>query len=213
MEDLIRRPRFLPALLAVTVIGAAVMTIGMQRGVIEHFLRRKMENNPRMEQVPAAQRERIIEQATKVSSYMFVGGALIMPTVGLLVTSGYFLFIANILLAAKARYIQLMAIVSHAWLPNALAALIGIPILLAKDPDAVDLQNIVPLTNLGLLFDSTEHPKLYAVGAGVDLFSLWVIGLLAIGVSRLTGKPKTTVLPAIVIPWLLYLLVVKPLQT
>src|SRR5581483_1211642 len=54
MEDLIRRPRFLPALLAVTVIGAAVMTIGMQRGVIEHFLRRKMENNPRMEQVPAA---------------------------------------------------------------------------------------------------------------------------------------------------------------
>jgi hypothetical protein len=212
MQDLIRRPRFLAALAIVTVVGAIVMGIAQQRGVLEQFMRRKMESNPRMEQIPAAQRERIIEQSARFSSYMFVGGAVLGPALGLLLTSAYFLFASNILLGAQARFMQLMAVVSHAWLPHAVLGLLGIPILLAKEPDTIDVQNLVPLSNLGFLFDSTEQPKLYAIASGFDLFSFWVIALLAVGLSRLTGKGRGPVLLAIVIPWLLYVLAIKPLQ-
>jgi hypothetical protein len=165
-----------------------------------------------MEQIPAQQRERIIEQSTRFSTYMFVGGAVIGPAVGLLATSGFFLLVSNIVLGAKARFRQLMGIISHAWLPNSLLALIGIPILLAKDPDAVDLGNVVPLSNLSFLVDSTQNPKLYAMATSIDLFSFWVIGLLALGLARLTGRSSLAVLPTIVVPWLLYVLVIKPLQ-
>ena len=212
MDDLIRRPRFLLPLALVTLIGACVMGIGWQRGVLEQFMRRKMESNPRMEQIPAQQRERIIDQSTRISSYMFVGGAVVGPTLGLLMTSGFFLLVSNFLLGAGAKLKQVMAIVSHAWLPHAVLGLISIPILLAKEPDTVDVQNIVALSNLSFLVDSAEQPKLYAIAAGIDLFSFWVIALLAIGLCRLTRKGMAAVLPVILIPWLLYLVVIKPLQ-
>jgi hypothetical protein len=212
MDELIQRPRFLPALLISVLAGMALMSVGAQRGVIAQFMRQQMESNPRLEQIPAEQRERIIEQSTKFSTYMFVGGAVVGPVIGLLATSGFFLLVSNILLGAKARFLQLMGIVAHAWLPNSLLGLIGIPILLAKEPDAVDMRNIVPMTNLGLLVDSTQHPKLFAMATSLDLFSFWVIGLVALGLSRLTGKSLAAVLPAIVVPWLVYVLVIKPLQ-
>lgn len=212
MDDLARRPRFLPALLLVTIIGMGVMAIATQRGVIEQFMRHKMENNPRMEQIPAERREQAIETSVKVSSYMFLGGAVVGPTLGLLATSGFFLLLSNVFLGAKARFQQLLAIVSHAWLPHAVLGLLSIPILLAKEPDTIDMQNIVALSNLSFLFDSAQQPKWYAMASGFDLFSFWVIGLLAIGLSRLTGKSKASVLPVIVVPWLLWVLLVKPLQ-
>jgi len=211
MEDLIRRPRFLPALLLVTIIGMGVMVLAMQRGVIEQFMRHKMENSPRMEQVPAERREQAIEMWVKVSSYMFLGGAVVGPTLGLLATSGFFLLISNVILGARARFKQLLAIVSHAWVPHAVLGLLGIPILLAKEPDTIDMQNIVALSNLGFLFDSAQQPEKYAMASGFDLFSFWVIALLGIGISLLTGKSKAAVLPVIVVPWLLYVLVIKPL--
>ena len=212
MEDLLRRPRFLPALLLVTITSMGVMGLAMHRGVIEQFMRQKMENSPRMERVPAEQRERIIEQAVKFSSYTWVGGAAVGPTLGLLATSGFFLLLSNVILGAKAKFRQMLAIVSHAWLPNGVVGLLSIPILLAKEPDTIDMQNIVALSNLGFLFDSAQQPKLYAMASGFDLFSFWVIGLLAIGISLVTRKSKAAVLPVIVVPWLLYVLVIKPLQ-
>ncbi len=212
MDDLARRPRFLPALLLVTIIGMGVIALAMQRGVIEQFMRHKMENNPRMEQVPAERREQAIEMSVKFSSYMFVAIAVVGPTLGLLATSGFFLLLSNVILGGKARFKQMLAIVSHAWVPHAIVGLLSIPILLAKEPDTIDMQNIVALSNLSFLFDSAEQPKWYAAASGIDLFSFWVIGLLAIGLSRLTGKNKVAVLPVIVVPWLLWVLVVKPLQ-
>ena len=212
MEDLTRRPRFLPALLLVTIIGTGMMALALQRGVIEQFMRHKMENSPRMEQIPAERREQAIEMSVKFSAYMFVGGAAVFPTLGLLMTSGFFLLISNVILGAKARFKQMLAIVSHAWVPHAVVGLLSIPILLAKEPDTIDMQNIVALSNFSFLFDSAQQPKLYAIASGFDLFSFWVIGLLTIGLARLTGKSKAAVLPVIVVPWLLWVFVVKPLQ-
>jgi hypothetical protein len=212
MDDLIRHPRFLPALLLVTIIGMGMMALALQRGVIEQFMRHKMENNPRMEQIPAERRQQAIEMSVKFSSYMFVGGAAIGPTIGLLATSGFFLLMSNVILGAKAKFRQMLAVVSHAWVPHAIVGLLSIPILLAKEPDTIDMQNIVALSNLSFLFDSAQQPKFYAIASGFDLFSFWVIALLAVGLSRLTGKSKVAVLPVIVVPWLLWVLIVKPLQ-
>lgn len=212
MDDLIRHPRFLPALLLVTIIGIGWIAIAMQRGVIEQFTRHKMENSPRMERVPAEQRQRAIEMSVKIGSYVWIIMSVIGPTLGLLASSGFFLLCSNVIFGAKAKFRQLLAIVSHAWVPHAIVGLLSIPILLAKEPDTIDMQNIVALSNLSFLFDAVEDPKWYARASGFDLFSFWVIGLLAIGLSRLTGKSKVAVLPVIVVPWLLWVFVVKPLQ-
>ncbi|MBI3697257.1 MAG: YIP1 family protein, partial [Acidobacteria bacterium] len=90
----------------------------------------------------------------------------------------------------------------------AVSSLIGIPILLAKEPDAVDLRNVV-MANPSFLFDQAEQHKLYMVASSFDLFSFWVIALMAIGISRLTGKSRGAALLVVLIPWALYVAIGK----
>ena len=210
MDALARRPRFVLPLLIVTVIGVATMTVAFQRGVVERGIRQKMESNPRFEQVPADRREAIIEQSARIGSYTAVGGAVVGPLIGLLLTSGVLLLVITVTGGgAKVKFGQMMAVVSHSWLPLSLASLIGIPILLAKDPEAVDFQNILPMANLSFLFSSTEQHKLYMAATSFDLFSFWVMGLMAIGIARLTGKGMGAALMVILIQWALYVAIFK----
>ena len=208
MDYLARNPGFLPALILITVIGAITMAIAFQRGVIEHGIRHKVETNSRIEQLPTEERERVVAQFTRMGSYVALAGAVVGPAAGLLVASGILLLIAHVM-GARVRFRQMMAVVAHAWLPLALASLIAIPILLAKDADAIDFQNIVTLANLGFLFSPTEQHRLYMVASSIDLFSLWVIALLTLGMARLTGKGAAASLGIILAPWALYVVIFK----
>lgn len=209
MDSLARKPSFIVPLLIITVIGSVAMMIAFQRGVVEHGMRQKMESNPRFEQIPAERRDAIIEQSARASSYFAVGGAVLGPTIGLLLTSGVLLLMTNVLGGSRVRFRQMVAVVAHAWLPMAVLSLIGIPILLAKDPETIDFQNIVPMANLSFLFSPSEQHRLYMIASSIDLFSFWVIGLLALGIARLTGKSRGSVLPIVLAPWALYVVVFK----
>ncbi|HYM09985.1 MAG TPA: YIP1 family protein [Bryobacterales bacterium] len=211
MDTLARRPRFLVALLVITVVSIGVMGIAFERGVTEHGIRQKFESSPRFERIPAEQREAVIDRAVHIGSYTAVVGAAVGPALGLLLTSGVLLLFLMPLGGLRVTLRQVMAVVTHAWLPLSLSGLVGIPILLAKDPDQVDFQNIVPMANLSFLFSPTDQHKLYMAAASIDLFSLWTIALLAIGLSRLTGKSKGAVLPVILAPWILYIVIFKVL--
>ena len=204
MDSLARRPRFLIPLLITTFVGTVVMSIGVQRGIAEHNIRQKMESNPRLEQIPADRREQIIDQSARISSYFYIAGAVIGTPAVLFAGSGIFLLLAKIMGAAKVQFRQMLAVVSHGWLPHALANVIAIPILFAKEPTDVDLQNIVPMSNLSLLFSPTEQHKAYLAASSIDLFSFWVIFLLVLGISRITGKSKASALPIVLIPWALF---------
>ena len=211
MDELVARPRFLVALLVMTAIGATMMGIALQRGAVEASIRQKMESDSRLDQLPAAQKERAMEQGAKFGSYMAGAMSVVGPTIGLLLSSGLFLLATNVLLGAQAKFRQMLAVVAHAWLPLSVHGLIAIPILLSVDPSQVDIQNVVPMSNLSLLFDASDQKKLYAVASSIDLFSLWVMALLAMGLSRLTKKSIGAVLPLILAPWALYVVVFKAL--
>lgn len=86
---------------------------------------------------------------------------------------------------------------AHSWLPNSLQHLIGIPILLAKQPEMVDFQNLVPIASLGVLVSAEESPGLYRVATSLDLFSFWALALLALAI--------------VMTPWILHVWVFKAL--
>ena len=204
MDALARRPRFLVALLISTIIGTITVSIAFQRGVIEQFLRQKIEASPRMEQLPADQRERGIEQSARFFSFFYIAVAVVGPTIGLLLTSGVLLLLTKLVGGVGATFRQMMGVVAHAWLPHSLSGLIAIPILLAKEAEAVDFQNMVPMANLSFLFTPSEQHKAYLFASSIDLFSFWVIWLLVLGLARLTSKGKGAVLPIVLIPWALF---------
>ncbi|MBI3698796.1 MAG: YIP1 family protein, partial [Acidobacteria bacterium] len=156
MDSLARRPRFVLPLLIVTVIGVATMVVAFQRGAVDHFMRQQLE--PRLERLTPDQREQAMERMLRFAPYQMVGGTALSPTIGALVISGIFLLIANVMGGGGASFQQMLAVVSHSWLPLSVSSLIGIPILLAKEPDAVDLRNVV-MANPSFLFDQAEQHK------------------------------------------------------
>jgi len=210
MDSLARRPRFLVPILVMTAISLGFTAVANQKGLIEQMLRRSMESSSRMERVPAEQREQIIENAVRWSGYTtWITGAA-ASTIVVLAASGVLLLLVK-MLGARTSFRQMSAVVAHAWLPVSMSQLVGIPIMLAKDPETVDFRNVVPMANLGFLFSPTEQAKLYGAATSLDLFSAWVIALMAIGISRVAGKTKMAALFLILPAWLLYVLIFKVL--
>ncbi len=203
MDSLARRPRWVLPLILVTAISVTFMVVGNHRGVIEGTIRSQMENSPRMQQVPAEQREQIIEQSMRFAKPFSWVMAVAGPALIMTLASGIFLLLAH-LFAAGATFRSLFAVVTHAWLPNSLNQLIAIPILLARDPETVDFTNVVSMANLSFLYSPTEQIKLYKLGASLDLFSFWVIALLTIGIARVSGIGRGAALAVTLAPWLLY---------
>ncbi len=209
MSELVGRPRFAAALLLTTITSLALTAVGNQRGVIEQTVRRQIESSPRMEQVPPDQQASVIERGARVVAVWSWVGAVAGPSFIALLLSGIFLGLGAVLAPARARFRQMFAIVTHAWLPMALNQLISIPVLLAKEPEAVDFQNVLSMANLSFLFSPQEQQRLYSLGSSIDLFSLWVIALLTIGLARLTGAGKGRALIMVMLPWSLYVVIFK----
>jgi hypothetical protein len=211
MDALAERPRFLLALVLITAIGAAATAIAFERGVIEHGIRQKLENDPRFERLPAERRSAIVDRAASIASYAAAAASLLGPAILAMAASGLFLLLTKLTGCDSAGFRHMMAVVAHGWLPLALANLIGIPVLLAKDPESIDFQNVLPMANLGFLFSPTDQHKLYAVGSSIDLFSFWAIWLMALGIARLTKKGVGRALAMVAVPWALYVAVFKAL--
>jgi hypothetical protein len=77
-------------------------------------------------------------------------------------------------------------------------------VLFLKDPQDFNLQNPL-MFNVGSYLSLESPAALRAVGGSLDLFSLWIMVLLAIGVStaaRKIGFGKA--LGTIVFPWALW---------
>ena len=207
MEALLRRPRILPALLALILAGLVPVGIAYQRGIIDLRVRQRLASDMPAEQLSPEQRQEMLEQSERFAPYLLVAG----PLVGLFAASASFHGLLLLWSKDHPSFRAVCAVVAHAWLPLALYSLVSVPILLAKDPREVDLDNVITLANPAFLVSAAEQPKLYRVAGSMDLFSFWIIGLLALGLGRLARRPAWSVLPLVVAPWVLYIVVFKAL--
>jgi hypothetical protein len=207
--DLAARPTgwWLPlALLMVVTVGfifAFTQRVGWER-----FMRQQMEQNPRVQQMPVEQREQILQQQLRfVPAISHIQGAVAWPLITL-VTGGVFLFVFNILLGGQLTFRQVYAVVCYGNLPHGLGAVLALVVMFIKDPADFDLQNPVA-SNLGAFLDPTTTPKWLVSAAGsVDLFSAWVVLLLATGFAAAARKISwSKSFTWVVITWLLWVVV------
>jgi hypothetical protein len=77
-------------------------------------------------------------------------------------------------------------------------------VLFLKDPDEFNLQNPL-MFNVGAYLSPDSPAALRALGSSIDLFSLWIIVLLAIGVHAAGRKISFgKALAGIGLPWALF---------
>jgi hypothetical protein len=206
-ENLAAKPRFLVPLILLTVLSILYLATFARIVGFEDLTRRQLESNPRTAQLPAEQRERAIEQAAKFTVPMAYAGGALGITVVSLVIAGVLLGCMNLFGGARLRYPQAFSLTCYSYLPSGIAQILALVVLLLKDPADFDLQNPIPL-NVGAFLDRASVGGFaHSLASSLDLFSIWVILLMALGFSTAARRMSyAKALTLVLLPWGAYVL-------
>ncbi|MFO7769349.1 MAG: Yip1 family protein [bacterium] len=176
-----RRPAWLPAFFLVLLF--AVLSIQATYPLVAETQREAILSRS---DLTAEEAQRAVE-----SIEMFEGpaGRLIMTltvvistTVSFLVIAGALLFGGNFLLGGETGFKTVMGLTAYAWIPYSIGkAVVQVPLVLAKGSLAVS-------TSLNVLLppDRWSSPLGIVLGS-VDIFAIWMIVLVTIGMSTVYG--------------------------
>jgi hypothetical protein len=155
-----------------------------------------MDQSSSTAQLSPEQKQQRVEIGAKyapIATYIFgVPAAFVLILVIALVMMGAY----NLIGGAGTSYKTSLAITSHAFSVSIVSSLLFILILFLKAPGTVDLDNPVA-TNLGALLPDGIPKWELVLGKSLDIFSIWILVLLAIGFAAASprklkgGKPFT----------------------
>jgi hypothetical protein len=190
-EEIVRDPGWVAPVILYTLFSLAIVAIFSQRVGWEKFTAQKIAQSPRaaerMAQLSAEQREQAIERSARISKMIGYALGLVGNLALVVVLAGLLLGAFNLLASAELDYKTSLGVTAHAWMPRAISGALGILILYLKEPDAIDLENLVA-SNAGA-FLSSESPRwLVSLASSIDLFSFWTLFLLATGFTVASRK-------------------------
>jgi len=186
-QSIARRPTWLVPVVLLCVVELGVVAVYGHRAGWRGLIEKQMSNSSQFQELPAAQKERQIEVATRVAPYVAYVEVVVGPFLAVLIFAGIFWLIFNMMVGAKLDFKTSLGVVAYGLMPGVLLSLMGILILFLKDPSTVDLQHLVA-SNVGA-FLSSDSPKWLVAGLrAVDVFLFWEMILLAIGFSAAAPK-------------------------
>jgi hypothetical protein len=201
---IVRHRRWLLPAVGMVVVALAFAGIWLDRVDPKEFLTTQLQEQGRWDKIPAENREQVVsQQAHLIPVFTWVGS--VVGTVGILVVvAGGLLFVFRFFYAGEVGFAQALAIV--AWTFFAVT-LVTSPLTLAvmglKGDWNLNPQDALQ-ANLGLVLDRAETAKpLWALATSLDLFSFWIIFLLATGFAVASGKTTRSALWGVAIPWAL----------
>jgi hypothetical protein len=194
-EDLRRKPRFLIALLIMTVLITAFTLLFFSRIGDERIRRNivdQLEKNPAVQSMTPEQKRQQVEVSMTISSY--VRYALpVFILIGFAI-GGLLYWLGGKAMGGTGGFLHgLSAYVYASFPPTVILMLANIVVLFLKDPDDIDFaasQRGVVHANPSFLFDGKESPVLTTLISTLDLFSIWGWVLAAIGLHKIMKISK-----------------------
>ena len=185
-SDIARRPRWWIPVILISILSTVYLTAFSQRVGWESVIRPAIESSANTSSMTSQQREQLIITAAGV--YKYVGYLSVVGTLLYVFIVGVILmFLFDTMMSAGIGLKRMMAIMAYGALPLALQTVLSMVVLYLKDPEEFNLRN--PLVfNVGAFMSPESPAALRALGSSIDLFSLWMIVLLAIGVSAAGRK-------------------------
>lgn len=193
---------WLPFLIIVIVSYAFVFTVDKKVGferVSENQIRLNPKRADQLDQLPPEQRERQMQIAAKFTRYVSYG----IPVVSLAIFSLIALVLMgsyNFGAGAQVSFSKSMAVVVYSNMVGVIRAVLAIIALFAgADPETFNMQNPAA-TNLAYFIDPAQHNVLFALGSWIDIVSIWMLCLTALGFTYICKVKKGTSF-AIVFGW------------
>jgi len=204
-EDIARRPTWLLPLILVIIFSLVGSFAISQRVGWERVVRQQVESSSRAQQLSPEAKEQQIAMGAKFASIMAYGGSIVFVPIMYVIIAGVLLGVASGMMSAGLKFKQVLSVVSWGWLPNLIKGVLMIVVMYMKNPDDFNMKN--PLAfNLGAFLDPTTASKfLYSVASSIDLFTIWAILLIAVGLKAGAGKKLSFggAVFAVVLPWVI----------
>jgi hypothetical protein len=186
--DVAARPRVLGALAVVLALGIggafALMSTDVGRQATIDQMVRQMERSGRP--VPDAAYQRL-EAMAPYLAYASAAAQLVFIPLVTAIVAGIFIAVFNAVLGGTATFKQVFAVVVHSWLLFSVQSLFVLPLDYAK-------QSLSSPTNLSVFLPFLDEGTFLQRFFGtLDLFTMWWIVNLAIGIGVLYKKRTTPI--------------------
>jgi len=186
-EDIARKPSWLLPVLISTVLGIASTVVLNQRMDWRDYITQQIEKSPRAANMPAEQKEKQAEISAKVTVYIVylagaIGSACFAVIVGAVMMLAY-----NLLAGAGASFSQSLGIAAHSLVVGIVSTPIFLLVLLLRPKGTIDPENPVA-TNLAAFLPEESAKWLLTLCKSIDVFTIWILMLIAIGFAALNPK-------------------------
>lgn len=192
------RPTVLVALVIATLLGVAMIYVSFGK-ISPQELLRSVEASGRQlpPELDAARLHHFSLWSTAI------GALLVGPLVTVVAAA---LFLAAIRLGGgEIDFHRALSVTVHGLLPLALAGLLTLPVILARESVGIEeLQGgTLLLSSLGAFAPEAAGPTLTALLTSVDLFSIWCLALLVLGFRIVARVSRGTAAVAVGTVWAL----------
>ncbi|HLH16442.1 MAG TPA: Yip1 family protein [Bryobacteraceae bacterium] len=205
-QDIGRRPTFLVPLLVIIAFTIGFTFLMGQHIGWENIARQGMENSSRAAQMTPEQKAQGIAMGAKIGAFMGYAMVVIIPVMYAIMAA--VLLGMTAMMSAGLRFKQVYAVVVYSGLPGILYAILGCVVMFLKKPEDFNVNNPL-MFNIGAYLDPQTTSKfLYSLATSMDLFTFWMIALVAIGLKAAAGKRLSSggAFTAVVAPWAVYVL-------
>lgn len=203
-EDIGKRPTWLLPL-AIIVISTIAFTVVLGQHIgWEHIVRQQVESSSRAAQLPAEQREAQIAMGARMAPIFGFATVVLIP-LGYVIISGILLAMTA-MMSGGLKFKQVFAVVCHSGLSGVVFAVLGIVVMLLKKPEDFNVNNPLMFNVAAYMDQQTTSKFLYSLSTSMDLFSFWMMFLIATGLKAAAGKRLSFAgaLTAVVVPWAIY---------
>jgi len=207
--DIAQRPRWLVPMLISIVSGFALLYLFTTHVGWEPMLRRAFDMSPRVQQLTPEQRQNAFNLQLRIVPTISYVSAVIGPALIYLIGGGIILGIVKALLGVPMRFAQVFAVMAYSSLPRVIYVALSIAVMFLKNPEDFDIQNSFA-SNPGAFMDPVNSSRfLYTMASALDVFTIWVLLLVATGLKAAGGKRISFggALFAAMLPWAVYVVI------
>jgi len=205
-QDIAARPVFWVPLILIVAVSLVYLYLYTQHVGWERMIRHQLETSSLAQQIPADQREQNIQTRARLAPIFGYAGVLIGIPITYLIWAAILLGIVKGIMSAPVSFKQAYAAVVYGSLPGVVFAILAMVVMFVKNPDDFNLQNPLVFNPGAFLDQATSSKFLYSVASSLDLFTLWTLILIGLGLKAAGGRKFSTgsAMTAVFLPWVLW---------
>jgi hypothetical protein len=201
-----KRPDWLGVLIVIIIFSLCMSLLYAQKTDLKAMTRLQLERSGRAEQMTEAQLDRAADISGKIGRYMMIVGPILGTPIAFLIVAGLLHLIFS-LFQGDTTFKKVFSIVAHSYVPGIFASIIGILLLLTRKVNEIPIEELVK-SNLSILFVQGETSKfLWNLSQSIDLFSIWAVVLLGIGMAAISKLKQRTSYIIVFSLWIVWVLI------